>query len=402
MKRERCKMIKRNRVSVILVTMLMMVAMLATPALAWQVLSPEDKAPGSGMVWVKADQVIDDDLLLVGEQVTIDGTVNGDVLVFANSVDVNGTINGDLLVGCGNLNMAGTINDDLRIGAQNVRITGKVKRNLSAGASQFLLDKEGAVGGNVAVGGENLNVDGLIQGGVQAGVGRFSLSGKIGKNVLMRTDNLNILPTASIGGSLSYRGDNKGNISPGAQIGGPVTYKYFVGQHQEKPQSKAAPLVGMLIWGLVGFMSLLLMWLIWFYLNPSSFIKVEKVLQKAPLAALGWGFALLILLPIAAVITMLTIVGIPIAFSALTVYAAILFLSKLIVGYSLAYQLAVKYDITALQKPFAAAAVGTLGLILLSLIPVVGFFITLVIALMALGSVFVAIKDGLAARSAAN
>ncbi|MBP1762673.1 MAG: hypothetical protein H6Q64_2215, partial [Firmicutes bacterium] len=78
--------------------------------------------------------------------------------------------------------------------------------------------------------------------------------------------------------------------------------------------------------------------------------------------------------------------------------AAILFVGKLIVGYGLVYYLANRYQISALQKPFAAAAVGTLLLMLIHLIPWVGTIVTGIAALMALGSVFVALRDGLASR----
>ncbi|MGE5450080.1 MAG: hypothetical protein ACM3PA_01735 [Methanomassiliicoccales archaeon] len=392
-------MLKRKRVSLVLLTMFLLVAILAAPALAWQTRHADDKQ-SSGAVMVKTGEVINDDLFMAGESIRIDGTVNGDVVVLANSVDVTGTINGDLLVGCSNLNVSGIINDDLRIAAQDARITGQVKRNLSAAGSHFIIDKDAIVGGNVAFGGENLSIAGLVQGGLQAAVGQLNLTGKIGQNVGAKTDDLNVLPGATIGGSLNYRGANKGNISPEAKIGGPVSYKYFVPQHRDKPEPQHAPWMGILVWMLVGFMSLMLVWLLWFYLSPSSFIKVQGALIKAPWASLGWGFALLILLPIAAILVMVTVVGIPIALAALILYGTVLFVGKLIVGYGLTYYLATRYQIAALQKPFAAAAVGTLVLMLLNVIPWVGTIVTMVVALMALGSVFIALKDGLAARKA--
>ncbi|MGE5379442.1 MAG: hypothetical protein ACM3NT_00080 [Methylocystaceae bacterium] len=387
---------KNGKVTLVLLLAVLLVAFSAIPAWAWQTRQPS-KEGTSGSVAVKSGEVINDDLFLAGENVRIDGTVNGDVVVFGNQVDINGTVNGDLLVGGNIVNIAGTVNDDLRLGAQNARISGNIKRNLSAGASQLIIDKAASVGGNAALGAEELGIDGLIRGGLQAGAGQLSLTGKIGQNAAIQTDNLNVMPGAVIGGSLSYRGANKGNISPQAKIGGPVTYKYFIPQHQ-KEQPQSAIWTGILIWTLVWFVSLLLVWLIWFYLNPRSFFKVEDALINTPWASLGWGFAILILLPIAAVIAMITVVGIPIALAALTVYSGILFAGKLIVGFGLVRFLAAKYNWANLQKPFAAAAVGTLSLMLLNLIPEVGFFITLVVVMMALGSVFMALKRGLASR----
>ncbi|MBP1760871.1 MAG: hypothetical protein H6Q64_413, partial [Firmicutes bacterium] len=265
---------KSKRVSLILLTMFLMVTILAAPALAWQSRTSGDKDKGNQTVVVKTGEVINDDLFIAGGNVRIDGTINGDVVALADTVEVTGTINGDLLAGCSNLNISGTINDDLRMGAQNARITGKIKRNFSAGASNLILDKDAVIGGNAAIWGEDLNIDGLIQGGLQAAAGQLSISGKIGQSAAIKTDHLSVLDGAAIGGSLNYRGANKGNISPQAKIGGPVTYKYFVEQYQQKDQPGRAPWIGSLIWTLVWFVSLMLVWLLWFYLSPRSFVKV--------------------------------------------------------------------------------------------------------------------------------
>lgn len=387
-----------QRVSILLTAVLLLVSLLAAPVWAWQIIHPSEN-DSNASVGVEAGKVIDDDLLLAGEMVRIDGTVNGDVVVLGNTVEITGTINGDLFIGCNNLIMAGTVNDDMRLASQNSRISGMVKRHFSAVGSQIMLDKESVIGGNTAIGAENFNVMGQIKGNVKAAAGAFNLTGKIEQNVKAYTNNINVMPGAAIGGSLYYRGSSKGNISPQAQIEGPVTYKYFE-QKKDDPKAESKSFVAIIMWILVWLMAVLLAWLLWFYLSPVSFVRVEQVIKDKPWAALGWGFAILILLPIAALLTLFTVVGIPVALGAVALYTAVLIMGKVIVGYALVYYLAVKYEISVLQKPLAAAAVGTLTLMLLKLLPVLGGFISLLVALLALGSVFVAIKDNLAERKA--
>lgn len=336
-------MLKGRKLITLLLMAVFILGVSAAPAMGWETMQVKEKGAGNKTVTVKAGDVINDDLFLAGDRVRIEGTINGDVVVFANSVEVTGTINGDLLVGCSNLLMSGTVNDDLRIGAQNARITGHVKRNLSAGASQFVIDKGSVIGGNTSVGAEDTNIDGAIQGKLQAATGSLNLTGNIAKDVSVSTDDLNVLPGAVIGGSLKYRGANQGNISPQAQITGPVTYKHVVEQHKTNNTPEKESWAGRLFGLLLSFVSLLLIWFVWFYLHPRSFINVQDTLQHKPWASLGWGFALLILLPIAAVIAMITVVGIPLGLGALILYSAILFAAEIIVGYSLVYYLAVRY-----------------------------------------------------------
>ena len=55
------------------------------------------------------DEVINDDLYLLGTNVTIDGTVNGDVFAAGNSLTVNGTVNGNVYLMGQNVTVNGTV-----------------------------------------------------------------------------------------------------------------------------------------------------------------------------------------------------------------------------------------------------------------------------------------------------
>ena len=46
---------------------------------------------------IPAGDVIDNDVIITGTNVVIDGTVNGDVVAFGSSVTLNGTVHGSLV-----------------------------------------------------------------------------------------------------------------------------------------------------------------------------------------------------------------------------------------------------------------------------------------------------------------
>jgi len=80
-------------------------------------------------------EVIDDDVLIGGNNVVINGTVNGDVFAFGSIVTLNGVINGSMFAG-----------------AQNVVVNGEITGSLFVGASALDLGSEAVVGRNVLFG----------------------------------------------------------------------------------------------------------------------------------------------------------------------------------------------------------------------------------------------------------
>ncbi|MEZ6096186.1 MAG: hypothetical protein R3C03_18500 [Pirellulaceae bacterium] len=76
------------------------------------------------LVWVSTRQAIAE--VRHGDEVVIgkDEVIDDDLYVFAQKVTVLGTIKGDLTVFCQDLNISGTIEGDLIAGAQLISVTG--------------------------------------------------------------------------------------------------------------------------------------------------------------------------------------------------------------------------------------------------------------------------------------
>lgn len=58
---------------------------------------------------IPAGTVVDHDVILVGQNVTIDGTVNGNAFILGNQVTVNGTVDGSLILIGQNAGIGGTV-----------------------------------------------------------------------------------------------------------------------------------------------------------------------------------------------------------------------------------------------------------------------------------------------------
>ncbi len=73
--------------------------------------------------YVSLNEVINKNLFLSGDRITIDGTINGDVYAFAKTVVINGRVNGDIYASGGTVSIGGYVRDSVVIAAQNVSLS---------------------------------------------------------------------------------------------------------------------------------------------------------------------------------------------------------------------------------------------------------------------------------------
>ncbi|MEJ2262660.1 MAG: hypothetical protein P8X95_04400 [Anaerolineales bacterium] len=113
-------------------------------------------------------QVVDQNLILNGTEVSIDGTVNGDVLAIGRTITLNGEVNGTLLA----------------VG-ESIIINGQVPGNVLAGAVMMELGSEGEVGRELYFAGARLTLpDGsTIQRDLYLLSLEAQLSGDIGRDI---------------------------------------------------------------------------------------------------------------------------------------------------------------------------------------------------------------------------
>jgi cytoskeletal protein CcmA (bactofilin family) len=91
---------------------------------------------------IPAGEVIDNDVILTGTNVVLDGTVNGDAVAVGTSVTVNGTVTGSLVVVGRTVSVGGSVEGSAYIASTSLQVgpSAAVKRNLHFGG--FLLDSQ--------------------------------------------------------------------------------------------------------------------------------------------------------------------------------------------------------------------------------------------------------------------
>jgi predicted acyltransferase (DUF342 family) len=138
----------------------------ASPAWAIETRTGDD-------VLIRADEVVDDELYVGANTVTVQGTIEGDLVAAGATIRVDGgTVEGDVDAGQTIL-IDGTVEDDVRVAGQamvlgeNARITD----DLIAFGCSLESSSDFVVGGDLALGGYQALLAGTIEGNVRSSSG---------------------------------------------------------------------------------------------------------------------------------------------------------------------------------------------------------------------------------------
>ena len=98
---------------------------------------------------LKADETVNDDLYVFGQQITIDGTVEGDLVAFGQQITVNGAVKGDIIAAGQSVVLDGAA-EGARIAGQVLKLGPKAKLEGDLLAAGFSLECEqgSSVGGD--------------------------------------------------------------------------------------------------------------------------------------------------------------------------------------------------------------------------------------------------------------
>ncbi|MBI3944220.1 MAG: hypothetical protein HY326_14475, partial [Chloroflexi bacterium] len=151
------------------------------------VVAPAWAATGrsGGDVVIGTDEVIDDDLYVSGQTVTINGTVKGDVIAMGGTIMINGTVQGDVIAVGQTIVINGPVGQHARIAGQvlvlgaNARVTDAVT---AAGFSLEMQSGSQAQKDLIYVGYQGL-VAGTIGRDLKGSMAALELSGDVNRDV---------------------------------------------------------------------------------------------------------------------------------------------------------------------------------------------------------------------------
>lgn len=374
---------KRNVVNKLLVISVLLFFILASAPL---VLAQENFRSDE-VSTLSSNEIIDKDYFATGEKVTLSGTVNGDAYLAGGDIFVDGVVNGDLLVAGGNININGEVTGDVRSFGGSIQIDGLVGGNITTVGGNIRVDDSAQISGSLVTGGGSVEVLGPIGRDITAGAGSLMIANAVGGDIAAGVGDLTLTSGASVSGDLNYISEEKGLIADGANISG-VTKHSLPPEGMRDRKGDEADFAG-LIGGFAfyKFLSLLAIGSLLLYAFPNFMKDSAGSILKKPMQALGAGFLILIIMPIAAVILMVTLIGLPLGLIALAGYLFLLYIAKIFVAFPLGVKI-----LGAKTSRYWALIIGLAILIVVGLVPVLGWLVEFVAVLMGLGVIMLTKK----------
>lgn len=328
------------------------------------------------------ETVIAGDYFGFGSDTSPANTVDGDAFIAGGQVDLNKPVNGDALLAGGGVFISQRVGGDLYATGGSVMIDAPIAGNARLAGGHVEITRRGQVSGKTTLVGGRVSV--LGKAGRQLAVfgEHVMLDGEVAGNVTIASRALSIGPNARVSGKLTYRGSVPAQVDPGAVITGGIDYLSF-----DFEDETYQPVARTIAWvGAIAFtVGLFLIGMLMVIVAPEATAHMSKLARGRPISSLGMGLVTILCVPIAVMLLMLTIVGIPFAFVLLLAWPLIL-----IFGY-LAGVMAVS---DAIAGPSADAkgrrifllAMGLGVMLLFARVPLAGWCIGMLLLVMGIGA----------------
>ena len=301
-----------------------------------------------------------DNAFLVAQVAKIESPVDGDVFVVGQSVRVDAPVGGDVYV----------LGDRVE------------------------LTERGAVGGDVYAFATTVQVDGPVAGDVEAAANEVRIEGPIAGDASLYVGTLSFAGDGGVDGDLDYEAP-RASAGLDDHVGGEVRFTERIPE-TEPVEEEAPTLLGTLAstvgWTLWSYLAHLLVGFVFLALGGAAAARIGRTLLDQPGRSLGLGFVVLVVLPVASALAIVTVVPMPLGFIGLAVFAVGLYVAQLFTAQALGDQILRRFQPGAIGSPWVSMAVGLAPLVLLAALPWVGSLVWLVATCLGLGAAWTALR----------
>ena len=314
------------------------------------------------------------DNFIADESVSLNDPIDATSFVAGNNVDISSRIDGasfiagqnlkikskqDILFAAGNtLHVSGVETKDAFLAGSSIELSESNIRDLYAAASSITVNSN--INRNAFLGADVVTINSVVNG-----------------DLYIAADTIEIKDNAEILGTLKYPKDAKTNISSDAKINDTKTYERDSSSDDDDSVAEAIKSA------IYTFLSMLLIGLILLALNKNVFTRISKMKTDGVnvLKNIGIGFCFLVVLPIAAIILMITVIAIPLSIISLIMYGVMIYLTAIPTAYFFG-NLLLKDKI---ENKYLLFTVSLLALYILKTIPVIGGLTTFLTICFGLG-----------------
>lgn len=323
------------------------------------------------------------DFYAAGGNVSVSANIIGDLTIAGGTISVTGSTTEDVIAAGGTIMLRGSVGDDIRAAGGNIVVGGPVANDIVIAGGQVVVDAVSDIGGDAIIGGGAITIDGRIHGRARLTGGQVLINGIIDQDVSIKADKIVIGSEAVISGNLNYSSPVKAEIMNGAVISGETNYTPI--SRAGKAASGVGAFIGWFIGGFfIVFVSAFVLYLV--FRRPVVAVVNEALgtFWKSVLT----GFIVLVVAPVGALLLCITVLGLPLGIMAIFSYIVLIILSFLlspVVAGSYLYRWITKSDKNTVD--WQTIALGVLALMIVSLIPIIGWIVRFILILAVLGTI---------------
>lgn len=318
-----------------------------------------------------------------GETVRVTARIDDDAFLAGRDVFVDGQIADDVIAAGENVQIGGTLGDDAILAGRSVALSAEIGGDAIVAGETVVIRPEARVGGDARLTGATVNVAGQIAGSMQIAAREAILSGNVAGDVEFWGERLEIAPGARIGGALRHQGPTPPIVADDAVVTGGIATQIDEDVGGGWPGQVAA-------W--VGYLGLLAFGAVLAAALPGFSARAATTGRERFGFSLLIGLAMLVGLPILAVLCLVTVIGAPLGIVLFLLYFALLPVGYVAAGFALgdagARRLSFDLDSTGRRVLVYAAALAVL--LLLAALPFVGWLVSLAALLIGLGAATIA------------
>jgi cytoskeletal protein CcmA (bactofilin family) len=324
-----------------------------------------------------ADRAVSGNLYVAAGTATVGGRVTGDMFAAGGTIAVSGSVGGDIAAAGGTVQVLGPVDGDVRVIGGTVAVNNRVGGDVVVLGGTAHILPGATVSGDLLVAGGQVIIDGVVNGAVKAVGGSLVVNGTVRGDVMAKvSERLEVGPHALVGGAISYKAPKEAVIAEGASLAGGIEYtpSAFNGFERGEPQrilrAIAGVVTGLQMIAALGLAALM----VWRFRRPS--LEVLSAVRSEFWPSLGRGIAYLVLVPIAAVLLLISFVGSLPGVLLFTAYGAALVLTKALSGMlfgSVVVMIVRKRRV--LDLTWGTALGGVIALKVVAFIPIVGWLV---------------------------
>lgn len=309
------------------------------------------------------------DICLMEKNTNIDYNINGNLFVFSETVTIDSQINGDAFI------MANKI---------IIKDEAYIHNNLFSVSDNIII--EGIVN-NAFILSRNTDLsEGYINNDLKVACNTININGVIGRNAYINCENINFNSEGTIYGNLEYSSKYKTSIPENA-VSGEIIYTQIIEQTRTTME-----IISHYIFDLGMFLAfVLILWLICLWIAPKFLNNTNKFIGKSTLKAFGYGVLSLFLIPIACIILLLLQLTSSISLLLLVLYIIALALAKTIFTITANNYICSKLKIKKNTGIFGMLIATSFVVWIITKLPYVGGFISLIINTIGLGILILSI-----------